>query len=84
MRQWIIGSDKGLSLIQHPAIIWTSVVLLSIELLGTSFSETLVKIQDFMKKVENPSEIIVCKEAAILSRGRWVNSLKLSETILLL
>ena len=40
-----IGSDNGLSPIRRQAIIWTSAWLLSIEPLGTNFSEILTRIR---------------------------------------
>ena len=42
-----IGSDNGLSPIRRQAIIWTNAGLLSIEPLGTNFSEILSKRQNF-------------------------------------
>ena len=42
-----IGSDNGLSPLWHQAIIQTNAGLLSIGLLGTNFSEILIKIQTF-------------------------------------
>ena len=42
-----IGSDNGLSPNRRQAIIQTNVWLLSIGLLGTNFSENLIKIQNF-------------------------------------
>ena len=48
----IIGSDNGLSPRWRQAIIWTSAGILLIGLLGTTFSEILIKIQTFpFKKV---------------------------------
>ena len=45
---WVsIGSDNGLSPVWCQAITWTNAVLLSIRLLGTNFSEILIKIQNF-------------------------------------
>ena len=43
----IIGSDNGLSLGWRQAIIWNNDGILSIELLGTNFSEILLKILTF-------------------------------------
>ena len=45
-----IGSDNGLSYIRRLAIISTNAGLLSIEPLGTNFSEILIKIQIFSFK----------------------------------
>ena len=42
-----IGSDNGLSPVRRQAIIWTNSGLLSIEPLGTIFSEILFEIQNF-------------------------------------
>ena len=47
VNQVSIGSDNGLLPIRRQAIIWTSVGLLSTGRLGTSFSEILIKIQNF-------------------------------------
>ena len=48
----IIGSDNGLSPGRHQAIIWTSAEILLIGLLGTNFSEILIRIQIFpFKKI---------------------------------
>ena len=45
---WVsIGSDNGLSLVWHQAITWTNTDLLSIEPLGTHFSEIWLKISNF-------------------------------------
>ena len=46
----IIASDNGLSPGRHQAIIWTNAGILLIWLLGTKFSEMLVKIQMFSFK----------------------------------
>ena len=43
----IIGSDNGLSPVRRQAIIWTNAGILSIEPLGTNFSETIIGIQRF-------------------------------------
>ena len=43
----IIGSDNGLSLGCHQAIIWTNAVILSTEPLGTNFIEIWIKIESF-------------------------------------
>ena len=40
----IIGSDNGLSLGRHQAIIWTNTGILLIEPLGTNFSKILFEI----------------------------------------
>ena len=63
----IIGSDNGLSLGRHEAIIWTNAEILSFEPLGTSFSEILIKIQNIFIH-ENAFENVVWKMATILSR----------------
>ena len=62
-----IGSDNGLSLIRHKAIIEANAGLFSLGPVGTNFSEIKLFIH------ENADEIIVCEMAAILSRRRWVN-----------
>ena len=41
------GSDNGLSPFQCQAIFWTNAGLLSIGLIGTNFSEIVIKIQNF-------------------------------------
>ena len=46
----IIGSDNGLSLIRHQAIIWTNAEILLIRTLGTNFSEILIQIHTFSNK----------------------------------
>ena len=46
----IIGSDNGLSPVRRQAIIWTNAGILSIEPLGTNFSEILIRIQAFSFK----------------------------------
>ena len=43
----IIGPDNGLSPGRRQAIIWTNSGMLSIEPLGTNFSEIFIKIQAF-------------------------------------
>ena len=45
-----IGSDNGLSPVQHQAITWTNACLLSNGPLGTNFSEIRTKIQNFLFK----------------------------------
>ena len=45
-----IGSDNGLSPCRHRAIIWTNAGMLSVEPLGTNFSENLIKILTFSFK----------------------------------
>ena len=76
MNQVRVISDIGLSPFWHQAIIQTNASLLSIWSLGTNFSEIFIKIQNIH---ENASENIVCEKAAILCRGRWVNSLRPSD-----
>ena len=68
-----IGSDNGLSPIRHQAIIWTNAGIFLIEPLGTKFSEIPIEIHTFSfnkMHLKMPS----AKMAAILSRGRWVNT----------
>ena len=43
-----IGSDNGLMSGRRQAIIWTNAEILFIWLLGTSFSEILIKIYSFI------------------------------------
>ena len=72
MNRVSIGSDNGLSPIRRQAIIQTNAGLLSIGTLGTSFSEFLIKIQNFSFTKLRP-KMSSARMAAILSRGRWVN-----------
>ena len=53
-----MGSDNGLSPGRHQAIIWTNAGLLSIETLGTNFSEIVIEIQTVFIQ-ENVFENIV-------------------------
>ena len=53
---------------------WTDIDLLSIGPLATNFSEIWIRIKKFFIN-ENTFENSVCKKAAILFRGRLVNSL---------
>ena len=46
----IIGSDNGLSLGQHQAIIWNNAGILSTGPLGTNLSEILIKVHTFSFK----------------------------------
>ena len=46
----IIGSDNGLSPGRRQAIIWTSVIILSVGTLGTNFSEIFIEILTFSFK----------------------------------
>ena len=66
---WVsIGSDNGLSPIRRQAIIWTNAGILSIEPLGTNFSENWTKILIFsFKKMR--LKMSSAKVAAILSGG---------------
>ena len=76
MRQWTgisISSGNGLSPVRQQAIIWTNAGLLSIELLGTNFSEIQIGILSFSFKKMH-LKLSSAQMAAILSRGRWVNS----------
>ena len=74
---WVsIGSDNGLSPVRRQAIAWTTAHLLSIGPLETNFSEIIIKIHTFsFKKMR--LKMLSAKLAAILSRGRRVNSLGL-------
>ena len=67
-----IGSGNGLSPVRCQAIPWTNTDLLSIRPLGKNFSELQIKYKVFIHK--NGFENIVCKMAALSSRGRWVNN----------
>ena len=72
MNRVSIGSDNGLLPIWHQAITWTNAGLLTIGLLGTNFSEILIRILPFSFKKMHLSS---AKMASILSRGRWVEGL---------
>ena len=61
----IVGSDNNLSPVRHQAIIWTKAGLLWIGSLQTNFSEILIKIRFWFKKMH--IENVVCKMAVILS-----------------
>ena len=68
---WVsIGSGNGLSPVWHQAINWTNADLFSNGPTGTNLCEIQIKIQNYLH--ENTFEN-VCKTAAILFRGRWVN-----------
>ena len=70
---WVsIGSGNGLSLVRRQAITWNNAGLLSIELLGTNFSEFRIRILSFSFKKMH-LKLSSAKVAAILIRGRWVN-----------
>ena len=57
------------------AITWTNVRLLPIGPLETNFSEIPIKLQNFyLKKMHSKKN--VCEMATILSKGRWVNTLR--------
>ena len=58
----IIGSDNGLSLERHQAILWTNAGILLIESLGTNFSEILIEIQTFsLKKIRLKMSSTKCR-----------------------
>ena len=65
-----IGSDNGLSPIQHLAINWTNTC--PIGPLGTNFSEILIKIQNFSFTTMH-LKISSVKRQPFCSGGRWVN-----------
>ena len=68
---WVsISSGNGLSPVRHQASTWTNAGLLSIILLGTNFSEILIRILFSFKKMH--LKLSSAKMAAISSRGRWV------------
>ena len=70
---WVsIGSGNGLSPVRRRAITWNNAGLLSIELLGTNFSEFRIRILSFSFKKMH-LKLSSAKVAAILIRGRWVN-----------
>ena len=66
MRQWTESAfNNGLTPILHQVMISTNAESLSIGLLGTNFSDILMKIQNFFIH-ENAPENIVCEMAPIL------------------
>ena len=67
-----IVSGNGLSPIRRQAITWTNAGLLSIGLLGTSFSEILIWILSFPFKIMH-LKMSSAKMAAILSRAGELN-----------
>ena len=68
---WIgISPGNGLSPVRRQAITWTSDGLLSIEPLGTNFSEIWMEIQKIYIH-ENAFKNVVCKMAAIVFRVQW-------------
>ena len=72
---WVhIGSGNGLSPVRRQAITGTNAGVLSIELLGTNFSQIL---SFSVKKMH--LKLSSAGTATILSRGRWVNSLRPSD-----
>ena len=66
----IIGSNNGLLLSRHQAIIRTNAGILLIEPLGINFNEILIEIHTFLIQ-EKASENIVCVKVEILS---WVSA----------
>ena len=70
----IIGSGNGLSSVWHQAITWTIASLLSIALLGTSFSEIGIGILSFSFK-QMRLKTSSAKMVVILSRVEGVNAL---------
>ena len=74
-------SGLGQHWFRRQAITWTNAGLLSIRPLGTNFSEIWIEIQNF-SFMEIHLKMLSAKLAAILSRGRWVNSLWPSDAIL--
>ena len=60
----IIGSDNGLSPGRHQAIIWTNAGILLIRILGTNFTEILIK-NWYIFIEENAFENVVCEMASI-------------------
>ena len=65
----IIGSGNGLSPVWYQAITWTNAALLSIELLGTNFSEIRIGFIPFSFKKFH-LKVSSAKMEAILSGGR--------------
>ena len=78
---WVItGPGNGLSPIRRQAITWTNAGLLLIGLLGTYFNEIWIGILTFSFK-KMPLKMLSAKMTTILSRGRWVNSLRPGNSI---
>ena len=67
-----IGSNNGLSPVQHQAITQTNAGILLIGPLGTNSSEIRIGNLSFSFKKMH-LKLLSAKMAAILSRGRWVN-----------
>ena len=75
---WVsTGLGNGLSPVRCQAITWTNADLLSIEPLGTNFSESRIEMQK--KNHENSFENVVYKMAAILLRENEFNYAKLHQ-----
>ena len=73
---WVsISSGYGLSPVRRQAMTWTNAGLLSIGLLGTNFSAIRIGILSFSFKKMH-WKLSSAEMAAILSRGRWVNSMR--------
>ena len=76
-----IGSDNDLSPVRRQAIIWTNAGILLIGLLGTNFSETLIRIQTFsLKKIH--LKMLLWKMAAILFRPQCVKGTRVATPLL--
>ena len=75
----IIASDNGLSPYRRQAINWTSVGILLIGPVRTSFIEIFIK-NSYIFIEENESEIVVCKIVAILSLPPCFNLLSATRT----
>ena len=77
MRRWTwssLVSGNGLLPVWHQAITWTNADSLSTGLQGTNFSEIWIRIPPFsFKKIH--LKMLSGKMAAILCRGRWVQTL---------
>ena len=79
----IISSGNSLSPVRCQAITRTNADLLSIGLLGTIYNEIWIGILSFSFKKMH-LKMSSANMTAILSRGRWVNTLTLCSTLCLL
>ena len=70
-----IGSDNGLSPVQHQAIIWSNDAILSIRPLWTHFKRNFAENSKVFIQ-ENALENVACEMAAILSWPQFKNTLR--------
>ena len=71
----IIDSGTGLSPVRRQAITWTNAGLLSIGLVGTNFSEILIRILlSSFRKMHSKMPSAKMEVGAVLPMGRWASS----------